>query len=161
MTMAANIAQGSMERKILLIDELHRLFLASRMAGGIEDILRSFVRIHRHWNAAMTFATQWVDEEETNAAQAAILKATGTWVLLRATDSMLEQSARLIGRTADLDLMRRVLRISGATAEETRRSAKPMIVYRAGEAIPMYSVGLSFEDAEDDKASGVRMAGTE
>ena len=161
MTMAANIAQGSMERKILLIDELHRLFLASRMAGGIEDILRSFVRIHRHWNAAMTFATQWVDEEETNAAQAAILKATGTWVLLRATDSMLEQSARLIGRTADLDLMRRVLRISGATAEETRRSAKPMIVYRAGEAIPMYSVGLSFEDAEDDKASGVRMVGTE
>lgn len=301
-TMAANIAQGSMERKILLIDELHRLFLASKMAHGIEDILRSFIRIHRHWNClggetlvrtpggdvpieslaqtdarllteggrwieapvrefgaqrlwrlelrrgserrvvrataehrwfvrvgrgsiekatahlrtgerlasawapgdrprrgdwsvvlaeptgsiepvycatvpetgsfalsdglltgncALTFATQWVDESSTNEAQSAILRATGTWVLLRATDAMLEQSARLIGRVADMDLMRRVLRISGASAEEQRRSAKPMIVYRMGEAVPMYSVGLDFEDKEDDKASGVRIAGAE
>lgn len=155
-TMAANIAMSSMDRKILLIDELHRLFRAQKMASGIEDFLRSFVRTHRHWNTALTFATQFVDEDDTNNSQEAILKGTGTWVLLRGTEKMLEQSARLIGKDADLGLMTRVLKISSAIDEEQRRSAKPMVVYRAGEPVPMFSVGLSFEDAEDDKASGVR-----
>jgi hypothetical protein len=49
-----------------------------------------------------------------------------------------------------------VLKISSAIDEEQRRSAKPMVIYRAGEPVPMFSIGLSFEDAEDDKASGVR-----
>ena len=155
-TMAANIAMSSMDRKILLVDELHRLFRAQKMASGIEDFLRSFVRTHRHWNTALTFATQFVDEDDTNRGQEGILKGTGTWVLLRGTEKMLEQSARLIGKDADLGLMTRVLKISSAIDEEQRRSAKPMVIYRAGEPVPMFSIGLSFEDAEDDKASGVR-----
>ena len=158
-TMAANIAQSSMDRKIMLVDEFHRLFMASKMATGIESFLRSFIRTHRHWNTALTFATQFVDEDDTNSAQENILKGTGTWVLLRATEKMLEQSARLIGKDADLELMTQVLQISGATAEEQRREAKPMIIYRAGEPVPLLSVGLSFEDKEDDKASGTKGAG--
>jgi conjugal transfer ATP-binding protein TraC len=154
-TMAVNIAKQSHHRKIILIDEVHRLYAAQRAAEAISDMLRDLIRIHRHWNCALTFATQFVDDDATNRSQAAILRSSNIWVLLRATEAMLNQSIDLIGKAADPDLLMRFLRVSGTTDEAARRDPKPMVIYRNGEAIPMYSVGLSFEDAEDDRNSGL------
>lgn len=154
-TMALNIAKRSLDRKILVVDEIHRLFRAQKSAEGIRDMLNDLVRTHRHWNAAAVFATQFVDEDDTNRSQSAILKGTGIWIILQGTRSMLDQTMELV-KAKDVELLRSNYLESAETVDEaSRREPKRMLVYRNGQPTPMLSVGLSFEDAEDDKASGV------
>lgn len=154
-TMALTIAKSSLHHKILLADEIHKLFKVQRNVVGVRDMLEDLVRTSRHWRCALVFATQFVNDDETNRSQAAILKSTNIWVLMRATEKMLDQTISLIGSNADTELLKsNFLKASEAT-EERRGSPKPMVVYRNGRPIPMFSVGLSFEDAEDDKSSGV------
>ena len=153
-TMAVNIAKRSTERKIIMIDEIHKLFAAQRTAEAISESLQHLVRERRHWNTTVTFATQFVDEDATNRSQEALLKTAGIWVLLKATTPMLEQTAQL-ARVKDPWLLNTFLRSEAAVDEAKRIAPKEMIVIRNERVIPMFSVGLSFEDAEDDKRSGV------
>lgn len=157
-TMARDIAKQSLKPKLLLIDELHRVFAAQKTASGVAQMLVDLNRTHRHYNAALTYSTQLFDREDEsdrNRSQETILALTKSWVLLRATASMLEQTARIC-RDADPELLDRVLRVTGEV-KGRRGQPTPMVVYRSGEPVPMWSVGLSFEDAEDDRASGVNL----
>jgi hypothetical protein len=157
-TMARDIAKQSLKPKLLLIDELHRVFAAQKTAAGVSQMLIDLNRTHRHYNAALTYSTQLFDksdEADRNRSQETILALTKSWVLLRATASMLEQTASICA-DADPELLERVLRVVGEV-KGSRGQPTPMIVYRSGEPVPMWSVGLSFEDAEDDRASGVNL----
>lgn len=157
-TMARDIAKQSLKPKLLLIDELHRVFAAQKTAAGVSQMLIDLNRTHRHYNSALTYSTQLFDksdEANRNRSQETILALTKSWVLLRATASMLEQTASICA-DADPELLDRVLRVVGEV-KGRRGEPTPMVVYRSGEPVPMWSVGLSFEDSEDDRASGVNL----
>ena len=157
-TMARDIAKQSLKPKLLLIDELHRVFAAQKTAAGVSQMLVDLNRTHRHYNSALIYSTQLFDksdEADRNRSQETILALTKSWILLRATASMLEQTSRICS-DADPELLERVLRVVGEV-KGSRGQPAPMIVYRSGEPVPMWSVGLSFEDAEDDRASGVNL----
>jgi flagellar biosynthesis regulator FlaF len=160
-TMAVNLASQSHDRKIILVDEIHRLFSASESAEGIATTLEDLFRTHRHWNTAVTFATQFMRDNKLNVAQEALLTSTNTWILMRATEPMLKRAAALVGENAELDLILNLLSPRGSEDQGIDRSPRPAIIYREEEVIPIWSVGLDFEDNEDDKLSATRVAAEE
>ena len=155
-TMAVNLASQTMNRKMILVDEIHRLFQVPEAAEGIIQTLEDLVRTFRHWNTALTFATQFVTDNKVNEGQKAILKSTRIWILFRATEPMLKQAAELIGEKADLDVILMLLKMTEATDASADRSPRPAIIYRDEIPIPILSVGFDYEDKEDDKASAIR-----
>jgi flagellar biosynthesis regulator FlaF len=157
-TMAVNLASQSHNRKIILVDEIHRLFSASESAEGIATTLEDLFRTHRHWNTAITFATQFMRDNKLNVAQEALLTSTTTWVLMRATEPMLKRAQMLVGENADLELILGLLITKGSEEQGGDKSDRPAIIYRENEVVPIWSVGLPFEDDEDDKRSSTRVA---
>jgi type IV secretory pathway VirB4 component len=160
-TMAVNLASQNHDRKIILVDEIHRLFSASESAEGVATTLEDLFRTHRHWNTAVTFATQFMRDNKLNVAQEALLASTNTWILMRATEPMLKKAQLLVGENADLELILGLLSPRGSEEQGVDKSPRPAIIYREDEVIPIYSVGLEFEDKEDDERSGTRVAAEE
>jgi len=156
-TMAVNLALQSHDRKIILVDEIHRLFAASESADGISKTLEDLLRTHRHWNAAVTFATQFVRDDKTNSAQEALLQSTTTWILMRATEPMLVRAQKLVGENANLDVILKLLKAPEAARMGQDKRPRPAILFRQDVPIPIYSIGLEFEDKEDDEKSATRV----
>lgn len=157
-TMSISLASQTMERKLILVDEIHQLFAVSEASAGIVDMLEDLVRTYRHVNAALIFATQFVSDARINESQRAIMKSTRIWLLFKATEPMLVQAAELVGSSAELPVLTRVLKISPeeATSKTVDRRPRLAIVYRDEAPIPITSVGLQYEDEEDDRSSSVR-----
>lgn len=157
-TMAINLASQTMERKMILVDEIHQLFASSEASAGIVDMLEDLVRTYGHLNAALMFATQFVSDSRINESQRAIMRSTRIWILFKATESMLTQAAELVGSSAELPVLTRVLKISQeqSTSKVLDRRPRLAIVFRDEAPIPITSVGLQYEDEEDDRSSSVR-----
>jgi hypothetical protein len=157
-TMSISLASQTMERKLIMVDEIHQLFAVSEAADGIVDMLEDLVRTYRHVNAALIFATQFVSDSRVNESQRAIMKSTRIWILFKATEPMLTQAAELIGSSAEMSVLTGFLKISPeeATNKGVDRSPRRAIVYRDEAPIPIFSVGLQYEDELDDRASSVR-----
>ena len=160
-TLAIDQAKRSMDRKMIVVDELHELFTAARIAPAIAEMLDDLDRTHRHWNTAVTYITQFFDTGSMDSALHSILTSVNDWVLFMATDQMLDQTIELLGEQADPDLVKSFLKDRGAEKGARRAQKKPMLIYRGGTPIPAYSVGLAFEDAEDDRNAAVRSGSEE
>jgi hypothetical protein len=156
-TMVCNFAASSMDRKMVLVDEVHRLFKSADSSEGIQKTLDDLLRTHRHYNTAVTFATQFTPAEEDNVGLTSLLTSTTTWVLMRATDRMLKAAVDHIGEDkAEFDLLQSILHMSEAQETSVDRSPRRGIIYRAGVPIPFVSVALDFEFKADDQSSALR-----
>jgi hypothetical protein len=160
-TMATQMAMRSTDRKLLVVDEIHRLYAAQRSVPAVEQMIYDLARTHRHWNTALVFATQCADEDMGSLAQSTALRLTSTWVLLGAPSSVIEQMARLVGEGANLDLMHRWLNVPEGDLGRESSYKKALIQLSGGMSLPIYSIGFRFEREEDDKESGVAQARSE
>jgi hypothetical protein len=151
MELALTVANRNGERKMILVDEMWQLFSASRNAEAVGQMLNSLIRTRRHWNTAVTFATQFFDDEshsEVETGQRAVIGGTDIWIVFRQSDIMLRQTVELVGQTAQFDFLRSFLQNSSG------QSRGAVIFTKEREPIPIFSIGLPFEKAENDENSG-------
>ena len=152
-TMAVGLASETLDKKIIVVDEIWRLFKDQQTATAIQATLKALVRTHRHWNTAILFGTQMVtDDDSANQAQLELIRFAKTWILMRGTEEMLRQAAKQVGEKANLDLLLGFLESSSSATS----GARPAIMYRDGVPVPMLSVGFRYEEQEDDTKSAVR-----
>lgn len=156
-TLAINEARRDSRKTLVVIDEIHKLFDAAGEVKALDKWISDLVRTSRHWNTAITFITQFFDESEghgkSNRAQTSLLKGTGTFVLMRATESMLNQTIELRS-VFDRELLMSFLRATDEQTQADRSSKRPMIIYRDDRPIPAWSVSLKHERDEDDTYHG-------
>jgi len=89
------IGAASHDRKLILLDEVHRLF--AEESGAMVSVVEDLFRIHRHWNSSITLITQFVREEEVNQRQQSILDSANLFILMRSGERSLNAAMDLIG----------------------------------------------------------------
>jgi hypothetical protein len=153
-TAICNFAATSLERKVILVDDLSRLFRSKETARGMAKTLEDLMRIHRHYNAAVVLASQLTTTDDGDSHLSDLLNwPTTTWILLPSNDRFLETAARFIGAEEHLDLILSLL-TQRAYATGINTTARRGLIFRHGERpIPFVLDGSEKEMLADDPFS--------
>ena len=144
---AIDAACASGERKLLVIDELNRLFTATDSgAPAMRQIIEDVFRAYRHWNTAPLLATQLVREERANQEQNSLLMSVNTWILFRATERMLRQNLEQLSPDIDKEAVLRYLTDDHGFQQNDRNRPRPAILVEGEQLTPFLSVSLGSED---------------
>jgi hypothetical protein len=144
---AADAAATSNERKLLVIDEVNRLFVATDSgAPAMRQIIEDVFRVHRHWNTAPMLATQVIRETGARKEQDELLMSVNTWILLRATELMLRHTLEQLNPEINPDDVLSYLTDDHGFVPGDQDQPRPAILVEGEHLTPFLSVSLGSED---------------
>ena len=146
---AVDVACSSHERKLLLVDEVHRLLGNTEEPTAMGAVLDDLFRVHRHWNAAIMMAAGWVRDDWVNQAQASLLASTTTWILLRDNERMLKHTLEQMSAGIDSNMLLSYLASDGQNIQQeiqARFAPRRAMLVEDVHLTPFLSVALGSED---------------
>jgi hypothetical protein len=146
---AVDAACSSHERKLLLVDEVHRLFGDTEAPVAMEMILDDLFRAHRHWNTAIMMAAQWSRDDPVNKSQASLLASTNTWILMRDSERGLKQTLEQLSPGIDSNMLLPYLVSDRRDIQQEiqdRPAPRRAMLVEDGRLTPLLSVALGSED---------------
>ena len=146
---AASIGAASLDRKLILVDELHRLL--AEESGAMATVMEDLMRIHRHWNTALFFGTLFTHDENVNKTQSRFLASVNDFILMRASESRLKQALNLIGIEDELDRAKILEYLEAPSGQIGGRhdESRPAVLIRGWDDLtPFLSVSLDADDLD-------------